>query len=77
MNLTKPVQVDPSRIGGAGFSQEVIQAKRLEELMDQLSASDTIMRLARLYPFCRITLQIQDGQVVHTDLNLSHKPNHK
>ncbi len=66
-----------NEFGAATIARATSTDGKLEELLDRLCANRAIEELARLYPFCRITLQIQDGRVVHTDLSLSHKPNYR
>jgi hypothetical protein len=66
-----------SPIGATPIARELSSDGKLEELLDQLCSNRVVEELAKRYPFCRITLQIQNGEVVHTDLNLSYKPNQK
>lgn len=75
--LKRPSQSILNPMGATAVTRENSPDGKLEELLDRLCANRAVEELAKLYPFCRITLQIQDGRVVHTDLNLSHKPNYR
>ncbi|MBI5301744.1 MAG: hypothetical protein HY868_06390 [Chloroflexi bacterium] len=66
----------PNQMIGVAMMQDRRQIdKMLDEVLDRLCQCEWIAVIAKRYPYCRLTLQIQDGKVVHTDLNLSYKPN--
>lgn len=75
MSLLKQIQpLRDNPLPSRASVPDLSSSKTMEQLLDELSVCSIIQELARRYPYCRVTVQIQNGQVVHNDLNLSHKP---
>ena len=75
MSLLNQSPQPPTLLGNSLMKERRTRDRMLDDLLDQLCETELVQLLAKRYPYCRLSLQIQDGKVVHADLNLSHKPN--